>query len=524
MAVTTRGGNLAFLLVIVLFLMSCGPGEDRPGMPSPTQDLSEVPEARDDSIHENAVPPGIHEASGFFPVEPDPMPLRFAVVGDMGGPVLYASSTVPAWLSGSNAFMIDPDGRLTTIPLDDSSSQYLPPDLTAFGIPGNAVPESVQQGTLEQANGELRPTQESTGSDLPVSVCVTGPTTAVMYLNDKRLLGITNGSFAELRRFGTELSGAVELSGSPLELVISDSYGKIMALDGKSAGILWESVGGPVLLSGGMAIYAGADSYLQIHEALDGRILARSDLAGFSATIKPSRDATRIFAVLADGRLVALDNAGKTLWIAETGMQPRSIMNDLRQVQLVSAELIVAFDKETGSELWRLPLPVPPAGDPVSLTGSIIYAGTDGKVYASVPDPEPVAVHAADPGERVTAVIEFRLEKYVRNPSVQLVTFMPYVEGAVHEGPAAFSVFAYGPVEQGGEYWLTWEGEDRDVVLALFNEQGDELRANLDEFGTHDSFSYRLDENGYYFLALGRQDPLLLTEPLFLSVIPARRN
>jgi outer membrane protein assembly factor BamB len=490
-----RVKNLVPFLYILLLFSSCGSGNEGSDLPS---GLPDTYETREDPSPEAAIPPGIHESSGFFPVEPGAVPLRFVVVGDMGGPVLYSSSTVPAWLSGKNAIVLGPDGRLATIPLDGSSSLYLPPDLAAFAAPG--------------------------GLSLPVSICVTGPSTAVMFMDDKRLLGITNDTIVELRQFGTEVSGAVVISGSPIELVIADSYGKILAMDGQTAGTLWGSDGGPVLLSGGMAIYAGADSFLQIHEALDGRILARSDLAGFSASIKPTRDATRIFAALSDGRLVALDNAGKTLWIAETGIQAQSIMNDLRQVQLVSTELIAAFDKETGAELWRLPLPVPPGGDPVLLTGSIIYAGTDGRVYASLPDPEPVGLHAADPGERVTAVIEFRLEKYVRNLSGQLVTFMPYVEGAVHEGPSAFSVFAYGPVEQGGEYWLTWDGEDRDVVLALFNEQGDELRANLDEFGTHDSFSYRLDENGHYFIALGRQDPAPPTEPVFLSVIPARRK
>ncbi|OHD75984.1 MAG: hypothetical protein A3J97_14300 [Spirochaetes bacterium RIFOXYC1_FULL_54_7] len=527
-------------LMILLLIVSCGLGQGSMGTPAAVPDVPETPETRLDSNLKGLDQPGIHESSGFFPVEPGQVPLRFTVVGDMGGSVLYSSSTLPAWLSGKSTFMLGSDGRLTTIPLDESSSLYLPPDLTAFaryyssreawkdklhngGMEFSEL-EPTEQSTTEQSIGQFQSGQEMAGENLPVSVCVTGPTSAVMIMDDKRLVGITNDTVIVLRNLETEISGAVVVSGSPLEIVIADSYGKILALDGQNANTLWESTGGPVLLSGGMAIYVGGDSYLQIREALDGRVMASSDLAGFSSSIKATRDATRIFAILVDGRLVAMDNKGKTLWIAETGMQPLSILNDLRQVQVVSMDMLAAFDKNTGSEFWRLSLPVPPGGDPVILPDSIIYAGTDGKVYASFPEPEPPEPLATGPGERVTAVIGFRLEKYIRNRSDQLITFMPYVDEAAHEGPSAFTVFAYGPVELGGEYWLTWGGEDRDVVLALFNEDGDELRANLDEFGTHDSFSYRLDENGHYFIALGRQDPAPINEPLFLSVIPARRD
>jgi hypothetical protein len=355
-------------------------------------------------------------------------------------------------------------------------------------------------------------------------VSVSGPTSAVYLLDDHRLLGLMDGTRTILRQFNTEFSGPVSVSASPMEIVIADSNGKILALDGSGTNILWESAGGPVLLSGGMAVFIGADSHLQILEALDGRFIANSDLAGFSTSIKPTRDAKWLFAVLQSGSLASMEHSGRTRWIAETGMQTLGIMNDLKLVYAVSRDLLVAFDKLSGVEQWRLPLPVPPVGDPVILPGSIVYAGTDGKVYASVPDAAPPAQRAADPGERISAVIGFRLEKYVRNLTGQLASFMPYVDQAAHEGPQAFTLFAYGPVEVGGEYWLTWDGEDRDVVLALFNERGDELRANLDEFGAHDSFSYRLDEGGRYFIALGRQDPSSNDEPLFLTVIPARRD
>lgn len=526
--------------LLLLLIVSCGLGEDSKSIQNAVQNVPEDSETQEVSSLTGSFQPGIYESSGFFPVEPTAVPLLFTVVGDMGGPVLYSSSTLPAWLSGKNAYLLGPDGRLATISLDGSSSLYLPPDLRAYVNYFSALkawnektnnqesklvrPGTGEPGTGAQSTTVWRSSQELTGVNLPVSVCVTGPTSAVMIMDDKRLIEISNTTLTELRHFEAQISGAIEISGSPREIVIVDSYRRILAIDGQNAKTLWESTGGPVLLSGGLAIFVGENSYLQIHEALDGRVLASSNLAGFSTSIKPTRDAGRIFAVLGDGRLVAMDNTGKTLWIAETGMQSLSIMNDLQQVYLVSRKILVAFDKDTGSELWRLSLPVPPGGDPVILPGSIIYAGTDGKVYASVADPEPIATYAADPGERVSAVIEFRLEKYVRNHSTQLVTFMPYVDGAAHEGPSIFTVFAYGPVELGGEYWLTWDGEDRDVVLALFNERGDELRANLDEFGAQDSFSYRLDEKGQYFIALGRQDPTPLNEPLFLSVIPARRN
>ncbi|MFH2113103.1 MAG: PQQ-binding-like beta-propeller repeat protein [Spirochaetota bacterium] len=525
MAVIKSLKSLVASLVVLPLIVSCGLAEDGTDIPAVGRDEQEIMETQEVSSLTGLAQPGIHESSGFFPVEPEDTPLRFIVVGDMGGPVLYSSSTLPAWLSGKNAFMLGSDGRLATVALAESSNLHLPPDLAAYASYYSSLdPRNEEPLDREPGIGQSQSGQVMTGVNLPLSVCVTGPTSAVFILNDYRLLGITDGTLTVLRQFETEISGMVFLSGSPREIVIADSYSKILAIDGQNGNNMWVSAGGPVLFSGGMAIYIGPDSYLQIHEALDGSMLASSDLAGFSASIRPGRDASSIFAVLGDGRLVAMDNAGRTIWIAETGIQPLWILNDLKQVHVASHDMLVAFDKTSGSELWHLSLPVPPAGDPVILPGSIIYAGTDGKVYASVPDPEPAVPTAADPGERVAAVIGFRLEKYVRNHTPQLVTFMPYVDGAVHEGPSAFTVLAYGPVEIGGEYWLTWDGEDRDVVLALFNERGDELRSNLDEFGAHDTFSYHLDKGGLYFIALGRQDPLSLNEPVFLSVIPARRN
>lgn len=508
----------------LVFILSCGLGRGTEVSSNTGQQSTESMHDQTRSSQIKLTQPGLHESTGFFPVELDETPLVFMIVGDMGGPVLYSSSTIPGWLVGKDAFMLGPEGSLSIVALEGASSQYLPPDLEVF-----AYYQSVREQWYQELQGKDSPEsdsslhQEGTRRNLPLSISLTGLASAVFMLDDYRLLDLREGTVTVLRQFGTEFSGSVVVSGSPMVIVIADSYGRILGLDNTGAHILWESAGGPVLLSGGMVIFIGTDSHLQILEAQDGRFFANSDLAGFAA-IKPTRDTTRIFAVLKDGSLVAMDHSGQTIWMAETGIQPSWIMNDLKKVYAVSRDLLVAFDKATGAEFWRISLPVPPAGNPVILPGSIVFAGTDGKVYASVPDPLLPAPRAADPGERISAVIGFRLEKYLRNHTELLVTFMPFVDQAVHEGPYAFSIFAYGPVDAGGEYWLTWDGEDRDVVLALFNERGDELRANLDEFGAQDSFSHRLDEGGRYFIALGRQDPSSNDEPLFLSVVPVRRN
>ena len=484
-------------VLLLLFLVACGLGTSNE-VPSPvTRPSAEIADAQAASRSMKEIPPGIHESSGFFPVELEEIPLGFVEIGDMGGSVLYSSSTMPAWLVGKAVYMIGPDGQLSRSELDGSSGLYLPPDLAVFA---------------------------STTRKLPASVSITGPASAVYMLDDNRLMGLMDGTHTVLRQFETGFSGSITLSGSPMEIVIADSTGRILALDAAGANTLWESAGGPVLLSSGMAVFIGSDSHLQIVEALGGRFTANSDLGRFSSSVKPTRDGTSIFAVLQNGSVVSMEHSGKTRWIAETGIQSLWLMNDVKLVYAVSRDLVVAFDKVSGAERWRLGLPVPPVGEPVILPGSIVFAGTDGKVYASVPDSGPPAQRAADPGERISAVIGFRLEKYVRNPVEQLASFVPYVDHGAHEGPYAFTIFAYGPVEAGGEYWLTWEGMDRDVVLALFNERGDELRANLDEFGAHDSFSYRFDEGGRYYIALGRQDQSSNDAPLFLSVMPARRN
>jgi hypothetical protein len=523
-----RNLKLPFFPVLVLILasmVSCGNQTGTDGPSSAYQPGKEDLGHQTGSGAGRQIQPGIHESAGFFPVEPDAVPARFEIVGDMGGPVLYSSSTVPAWLVGTAAFMLGPDGRLISVDLEDASSHYIPPDLAVFSShqtsTGAFNMDSMGQEGLESG---LAADLDSHSSGFPICISVTGPASAVYLLDDHRLMSLSDDTLTVLRQFDSGFRGTVSISGSALEIVVADSSGMIQALDSTGDRILWESAGGPVLLSGGMAIFIGVDTHLQILEASGGRFVANSDLAGFSGSVKPARDGSTIFAVLRNGSLAAMDHSGKTRWIAETGMQVSWVMNDQTQVYAVSRDLLAAFDKATGSELWRLSIPVPPAGDPVILPGSIVFAGTNGKVYASIPDAMPDAPRAADPGERVSAIIGFRLEKYVRDRSEMLATFMPYVEQVAHEGPEAFTVFAFGPVAAGGEYWFTWDGQDRDVVLALFNERGDELRANLDEFGAHDSFSYRLDEGGRYFIALGRQDPSIDDEPLFLSVIPARRN
>ena len=521
---------LMAILLVLPILSSCDSGKDTSF--SQNTELHENLVETDNAVDGLGGPakPGIYESSGFFPVDPKESPQRFIVIGDMGGPVLYSSGTMPAWLVGNKVFMISADGKLTSLNLSQVSSEYLPPDMVAFsGSHKNLDPQAdmgeVQKALPEElASNIVQGSPPELSKNMPTSVSVTGVTSAVWILDNKELFTSMGGTRDLVRQFDSELNGPVLVCGSPQVIVLNDSYGKILAMDPQSATTLWESNGGPVLLSGGMAIYAGQDSTLQIHDANSGQLMASSDLAGFSMFPRPSRDASSIFAVQVNGSLAALDYTGKTKWIAETNLNPLALINDQKQILAISTDELAAFDKNIGSELWRLDLPVPPAGDPVILPDSILYAGTDGKVYASVPDQEPSKLLAADPGERITAVISFRLEKYIRSVTDRLLIFAPYVEEAAHEGPMAFTVFAYGPVEIGGEYWFSWEGEDRDVVLALFNAQGDELRANLDEFGTHDTFSYRLDEKGLYYIALGRQEPSPANEALFLSVIPARRN
>ncbi len=292
------------------------------------------------------------------------------------------------------------------------------------------------------------------------------------------------------------------------------------AADGR---LLWEekdAVGAPAASEKAIA-FIQADGTFTVRALADGSSFADIPLAGIRRDVAPAFDGRLYYVALSGGRAAAIDLAAREFrWLASIGMEIDHLVCDPGALYAFGADDAVALSPEAGRPLARVALPARSLERPVLDGGTFGYRGLDGRLYRNpVPDAAGTRMRPNEE-EGMARAIRFRLDKYINDHTALDLfgPFLPYVDMAPHDGILPFTVFRYTGPSEAMEMSVELSEADgsapRNGIVAVFNEQGDEIRANVDEFGTHASFAFWFDPGKEYYLAVGRRDAGM--PPLFL--------
>jgi hypothetical protein len=288
----------------------------------------------------------------------------------------------------------------------------------------------------------------------------------------------------------------------------------------------WQSQAsrGSLCLTDEAAIYLSPEGSLLIRALDTGSIITELGLGLSPGLMAPLYDGRLIYIADAAGSVLALDpRSSSMLWRVTLDFSAEQLISDRGMVYAFGFREAVGIDKEQGRIVARVALPERALLPPQLFGGSMLYIGVDGYLYANDLGLTTRPPESSAEEERLARAIRFRLDKYLVDHSIAELAgpLLPYVDMAPHDGIRPFTVFEYLAPERSGEMVLELfeaDGKTRpgDGIVSVFDERGEEIKANVDEFGSHPSFNHWFDAGKRYYLAIGRRAPGL--PPLFLRV------
>ncbi len=434
-------------------------------------------------------------ASGFWPQNAASFGALFARVGYLGQtPLPYGDGT---WISHAALATLARNG------------QSLAPELSFKGLAGDKRASELGDGIAAAYHG-------GTGALLTLK------TDGVLRYHDE------SG-----RSFHVQAIAPDKLLPGGYALALSGRFAALQSFDGAIAvyalpdmRLLWQSQAarGSLRLTEESALYLSAEGSLLIRALDTGSLLTELRLGLSPGHIAPVFDGTLIYIAGADGSVLALDARSLSLqWRVNADYAVEQLICDRGMVYAFGPREAIAIASDQGRILARVALPVRALLLPQLFGGSMVYTGVDGYLYANdlSLSSSPPASSAEE--ERLAQAIRFRLDKYLVDHSIAELAgpFLSYVDLAPHDGVLPFTVFAYPAPEQSGEMVLElFEADGKtqpnDGIVSVFDEGGEEIKANVDEFGSHPSFNHWFDAGKRYYLAVGRRVPGM--PPLFLRV------
>jgi hypothetical protein len=335
-----------------------------------------------------------------------------------------------------------------------------------------------------------------------------------------------NAAQAQAIQADTVLPGgyALALSGKYLAIQAPDGMFSVYALPDMRLSWQSQAVRGSLCLTDETALYLTLEGSLLIRALDTGSIVTDLGLGLSPGFLAPVYDGTLVYIADADGSVLALDpRSSSMLWRVTLDYAVEQLISDRGMVYAFGFREAVGIDKEQGRIRARLALPERALHPPQLFGGSMVYAGVDGYLYANDLGLTSKLPESSAEEERLARAIRFRLDKYLVDHSIAELAgpFLPYVDMAPHDGMLPFTIFEYLAPEQSGEMVLElFEADGKtqpsDGIVSVFDDKGEEIKANVDEFGSHPSFNHWFDAAKSYYLAIGRRAPGL--PPLFLRV------
>ncbi len=184
------------------------------------------------------------------------------------------------------------------------------------------------------------------------------------------------------------------------------------------------------------------------------------------------------------------------------GFSPRLAAGEGR-LFLASPEGLESWDSGTGELVERVGIPGPLDG--LYIAPGRLYCrmrdGTLRSIGAEFPPAVPDLESPVRPEPAVAERIAGRLEHYSESGSPILLTWRPYVPGAVPSPDYRFTVFRYDVREAGKRsFALRSDGEER-MLVAVFDAAGAERHSNVGELGVDDAFEYWTEAGTWYIVA-----------------------
>ncbi len=440
------------------------------------------------------------------------------------------------------------------LPLIGAAFGFWPSDAASFGAPFTSIgylgqaPQAFGDGSWlsGQSLATLTPGGQSLATELrktellgserayaltgSLAAAYRGDTGALAVLGRDGRLSYSGGNGEPAH---TQFAAAEDLLPGAYILMLSSRFLAIQGPDGAISvyalpdmKLSWQSQAarGSLALTEESLICLSADGALRIRSLDTGALALELALGLKPGLVAPLYDGKLIIIADAEGGVLALDPQTQSLqWRVTEDYPVEQLISDGALVYAFGYRDAVGIAKDQGRVIARVSLPERALLPPQLFGAIMVYIGVDGLVYANDLGASRAAAGYSAEEERLAPAIRFRLDKYLVDHSIAELAgpFLPYVDMAPHDGILPFTVFEYLAPEQSGEMVLElFEGDGKarpkEGIVSVFDESGEELKANVDEFGSHPSLNHWFDAGKRYYLAVGRRAPGL--PPLFLRV------
>ncbi len=322
---------------------------------------------------------------------------------------------------------------------------------------------------------------------------------------------------------------AIDSSNAPADMAYAPGYvlacvpGSVQAFEEGSGKKAWTSAFGSDAASlsagSGVAAVITPEGRLVSFILADGSRLVES-MGPFDPSVRPVVDSGRIFAALKGGGAQEIElKAGSAvrtwIWRGQSSFLAADARNLYAGVSGMRGPRLLVAARSGSGEARELSLSAAPFDAPAAVHGSrggLLMLLRDGSIaLASADQPrsqgESAMDRAASAPEPAASAILTALGRFrARNPAESASSYLRFdlfVSGMPVDPSVAFTAFKHEARQSGVERFAA-EPAAQGVIISVYDEEGSELTANIDELGAKMSVDVRVQKGKTYWIAAGR--------------------
>jgi len=322
---------------------------------------------------------------------------------------------------------------------------------------------------------------------------------------------------------------ALSSPNPPVDMAYAPGYvlacvpGSLQAFEEGSGKKAWSAAFGSDAASlsagSGVAAVLTPEGRLYAFILADGSRLVESS-GPFDPAVRPVIDSSRIFAAVQGGGAREIElKSGNPIrswaWRGQSSFLATDASSIYAGVSGMSGPRIVVAARSGSGEARELPLAAASFDAPAAVHGSrggLLMLLRDGSICLATADQpraqgeSPLDRAASAPQPAASAILTALGRFRARNPSDSASSYLRFdlfVSGMPVDPAVAFTAFRY-EAQASGVARFAAEPAAHGIVIAVYDDDGGEIEANIDELGAKMSVDVRVQKGKTYWIAAGR--------------------